>query len=141
MELSELLSGLSWQGNRYIPLQWTPDEIHFSRRMIRTQILIDRGGRYNATSILGGNPANHYHEIINRARTPEYSIARWLSYQPEVCAILTASEHITVHNTEMRNILFQHKYNQYGYEDVQQILDLINSHLYVPLDIRLPEPS
>ena len=137
-EIAERLSVLQWQGERYVPDKWGDKEIMESRRLIRTQIFIDRGGRENAISDFGSFPAAHYHELINRHRTPEGSMLRWLSYQPEVCALLTVEEHEKAHNTETRNALFQIKYEQYGYDDVRFVVDLINELSVVKLGITLP---
>lgn len=133
------LSKLSWSGDRYIPALFNKAEISESRRFIRTQVFIDRGGRRNAISSLGARGASEYHEIINRARTPEGTIARWLTYQPELCALLTRDEHSIAHNPEMRNTLFHINYELYGYEDVKRVYDLVNEFLNVPLLTNLPE--
>lgn len=133
------LNKLSWRGDRYVPVVFNKDGVTTSRCFIRTQVFIDRGGRQNAVSTLGTKGASEYHEIINRFRTPEGSIARWLTYQPELCAVLTREEHDKSHNTKMREVLLKANYEIYGYEDVKRVYELVNEFLTIPLSIKLPE--
>jgi hypothetical protein len=108
------------------------------RALTKRQMVRQRSSRCDLCGRVTHTP--HMHELVNRGRTPKNSVARQLSYQPELCAILCPYCHDKAHNTAVRNELFQRNYARYGYQAVKRafklLLDSLPTH---NVGLQLPE--
>lgn len=131
-QVNDILASLSWSQSHDRPMIADTDRktLLRGRRLLRWKVFIDRGGPYKAKSWISSKPASDYHEIINRGVTAEGSLLRWVTYQPEVCALLTKDEHMgaqsLAHTPKGRRDLLKVNVKLYGYEDVLTVINLIN---------------
>lgn len=113
--------------------QWAIARAKTKKQMVQQRNgLCDICGRFTE--------APHMHELVNRGRTPKNSVARQLSYQPELCAILCPNCHSKAHDSATRNKLFQRNYARYGYQAVKRaftaLLETLPTH---NVGFQLPE--
>jgi hypothetical protein len=142
MDIAQLIVSLKLKTIRIFPPsgEFTDARINLARRLIRRGMVVRRGGAYAKCDQCGSKESLHMHELINRARTPDRSVQRWLSYQPELAVIICEECHREAHNPEARSQLFKLNYKRHGYEDVKMVFDAL-IQFAGNVGIELPDPE
>ena len=111
-----------------------------NRRLIKWEMQLDRGGQNAFCDLCGVNYGHEQHEIVNRGRTVGNEAAREASYSKYICSLLCSECH-TINNLAESNeyALLAHNIALYGYAEVIEALEIVQSHLSLPLDLDIPK--
>lgn len=108
------------------------------RKLVKHQMVIDRGGYPPPCDLCGNIPGMDMHEIVSRGRTVGNKTAREYSYAKELCALLCQPCHAKAHTKAVREQLLQKNIERYGYTAVEEAFQRVRDSLHTGLDIEMP---